>query len=255
MHTEQEFCFDINTHKMLNGGINPAVFHQLVKDKNLKIIRSMIKNKADLDQQGVYGYTPLMVAALTGNLEGVKLLIEAGAKIDVVQKEGQTPLWLASLNGYSDIVSCLAKEGANVNIVDKDKKQTPLMVAADFGYLDTVRALLKAGADVNFVSPCGQTALSYALIGRSRSLDVVKKLVSAGADIHSSPQADNDRIYTLPPLVLAVLHKNEKGVKYLLSKGAEGADIALRLIHSHTNENFKKMLNKQLLLEQGRQRS
>ena len=255
MHNEQEFCFDINTHKMLNGGINPAVFHQLVKDKNLQIIRSMIKNKADLNRQGAYGYTPLMIASLTGNLEGVKLLIGAGAKVDVTQKDGQTPLWLAALNGYSDIVAFLAKEGADLNVVDKDKKQTPLMVAADFGYLDTVRALLKAGTDVNFVSPCGQTALSYALIGRSRSLEVVKKLVSVGADIHSCPQADNDRIYTLPPLVLAVLHKNEKGVKYLLSKGAEGADIALRLINSHTNENFKKILTKQVLLEQIKQRS
>ena len=61
-------------------------------------------------------------------------------------------------------------------MVDENEKQTPLMLAADFGYLDTVKALLKAGADVNFVSPYGQTALSYALIGRSRSLEVLKKM-------------------------------------------------------------------------------
>ena len=251
---EQDFCFDVNTHKMLNGGLNPAVFHQLVKDRNLKIIRSLIKNKSDLNREGAYGYTPLMIASLTGNIEGVKLLIEAGAGVDISQKEGQTPLWLAALNGYSDIVSFLAKKGANLNVMDKDNKQTPLMVAADFGYLDTVRALLKAGADVNFVSDYGQTALSYALIGRSRSLDVLKKIVSAGADIHSAPQSSNPRIYTLPPLVLALLHKNEKGFKYLLKKGAQGEDIALRFAVSRSNKEFENMLKKKTLLNKEKER-
>ena len=259
---ESELCFDVNTQKLLNGGLSPAVFHQLVKDRNLKIIRLMIKNKADLNAKGSYGYTPLMVAALTGNIEGVKLLVEAGAGVDKSQKDGQTPLWLAALNGHSDIVSFLAKKGANLNVVDENEKQTPLMLAADFGYLDTVKALLKAGADVNFVSPYGQTALSYALIGRSRSLEVLKKIVNAGADIHTAPQSDNKRLYTLQPLVMAVLHRNEVGVKYLLSKGASGVDSALRFAKLKANETLEKILinkinlrNKKSFLERkGRER-
>jgi ankyrin repeat protein len=252
MHNEQEFCFDINTHKMLNGGVNPAVFHQLVKDRNLQIIRSMIKNKADLNQKGVYGYTPLMIASLTGNLEGVKLLIGAGAEVDVAQKDGQTALWLAAFNGGSEIVSYLAKEGADLNKFDNQKKQTPLMIASDFGYLDTVRALIKAGADVNFVSPYGQTALSYALIGRSRNIDIVKKLVHSGADIHSCPKSDNERVHTLPPLVLSVLHRNPQGVKFLLSKGADGLDMALRFAELKLDVEMQKLLKKGVKISSSR---
>lgn len=244
INKDDALYFDINAHKVLNNSMTPALFHQLVNEKNTRIIRSMIRRKVDLNQPGAYGYTPLMVASLTGNIEGVQLLVNAGADVNVSLKTGQTALWLASLNGHSDIVSFLAKKGANVNVVDKEKNQTPLMLASDLGYFDTVKALLKAKADVNFVSPHGQTALSYALIGIAKSMDIVKKLVQAGADIHSAPQTSENKIYTLPPLVLAVLHHNEAGAKFLLSKGANGIEMALSFAKSRSSGNFITLIQK-----------
>ena len=65
-HTQEELCFYSDMQNMTGKGVNPVMFHSLVKDKNLRVIRKMIQQKVDLNQPGISGYTPLMIASLSG---------------------------------------------------------------------------------------------------------------------------------------------------------------------------------------------
>jgi ankyrin repeat protein len=50
---------------------------------------------ADVDQQGINGYTPLHSAIQSGNAEVIRLLLAAGADINLRDGNGRTPLDLA----------------------------------------------------------------------------------------------------------------------------------------------------------------
>lgn len=213
---------------VLGEMLNPALLQAALKVKNAQVVQDMIKHKADLNAFSMHGYTPLMMASMSGCAQSVSSLIAAGVDVNLTNKKGQSALWLAASNGHADVVKILAKSGADLNMEDKKDGKTPLMVASEFGHLSVVSALIKAGVDVNKVSPYGQTALSYGIVGLSRDVKILKRLVVAGADIHQEPQSDNSRVHALKPLVLAVLHRNRAAVKFLLSLGASGREDALR---------------------------
>ena len=221
---------------VLGEMLNPALLQAALKVKNAQVIQDMIKHKADLNAFSMHGYTPLMMAAMSGCTQSVSSLISAGVDVNLINKKGQSALWLAASNGHADVVKVLAKSGADLNLEDKKDGKTPLMVASELGHLQVISALIKVGADVNKVSPYGQTALSYGIVGLSRDVKILKRLVAAGADICQEPQSDNKRIHALKPLVLAVLHRNRPAVKFLLSVGASGSEDALRFARGRDDQ-------------------
>ncbi|MBQ8250581.1 MAG: ankyrin repeat domain-containing protein [Alphaproteobacteria bacterium] len=223
---------------------NPALLQAALKVKNMQAIQEMIRHKSDLNAFSMHGYTPLMMAAMSGCTQGVKDLVLAGADVDLMNKKGQTALWLAASNGYADIVKMLSNAGADLNVSEKKEGKTPLMVASEFGHLQVVSTLIKLGADVNKVSPFAQTALSYGIVGISRDVKILKRLVAAGANICEEPQSENKRICALKPLILAVVHHNKDAVKFLLSEGASGQDEALKFALSRKDGEMIDLFEK-----------
>ncbi len=226
---------------MMGELLNPALLQAALKVRIFQTIQELIKHKTDLNQISVHGYSPLMSASMLGCTQGVKALIASGAEIDLVNKKGQTALWLAASNGQVEVVKMLAKAGAELDLAEKKDGKTPLMIASEYGHLPVVSALIKVGADVNYVSPYGQTALSYAIIGFSRDVKIVKKLVESGADIQNEPKGDN-HVYALKPLVLAVLHHNVPALKFLLQAGAGGKETALNFANSRGQNDMVALL-------------
>ena len=229
----------------LGDMLNPSLLQAALKVKNAQVIQDMIKHKADLNSFSMHGYTPLMMASMSGCAQSVSALISAGVDVNLTNKKGQSALWWAACNGHADVVKVLAKAGADLNLPDKKDGKTPLMVASEFGHLQVISALVKAGADVNKVSPYGQTALSYGIVGLSRDIKILKRLVVAGADIQQSPKSDNARVHALKPLVLAVLHHNKAAVKFLLSAGALGREDALRFAKGRDDKEMIQLFEKQ----------
>lgn len=226
---------------MMGELLNPALLQAALKVRIFQTIQELIKHKTNLNQISVHGYSPLMSASMLGCTQGVKALIASGAEVDLVNKKGQTALWLAASNGQVEVVRMLAKAGAELDLAEKKDGKTPLMIASEYGHLSVVSALIRAGADVNHVSPYGQTALSYAIIGFSRDVKIVKKLVESGADIQNDPKG-SDRVYALKPLVLAVLHHNTPALKFLLQVGAGGKETALNFANNRGQNDMVKLL-------------
>ena len=154
---------------------------QAAKQRDTAAVRSLLKQRVDVNAAEADGATALHWAAYHGDLEIVNALIAAGARVDRVNDLSITPLALASENGHAAIVERLLARGANPNIAS-ESGVTPLMRAARTGQAGIVRALLPRKANVNAAeTERQQTALMWA--AAQRHPDVVKVLLENGADV------------------------------------------------------------------------
>ena len=115
----------------------------------------------DLNEVGVRGRTPLMVAAAIGLLEVVELLVRNGASVHTIGCSDLNALHEAAANDHASVVRYLLAQGADVNAETIDGC-TPLMCAAAWGNLETAKLLLKNGADRTKRDRRGGTAADIA---------------------------------------------------------------------------------------------
>ena len=134
--------------------------------------------------RGAGGTTPLMQAALYGDVESVRLLLEGGADPNIRNDAGATALmW-----GVGDLEKArlLLDHGADVNARSEDER-TPLLIAAgQFGSSPVVKLLLDRGANVAVKSPYALgywTPLSEA--ARAGDDASLRLLIGHGADAKS----------------------------------------------------------------------
>lgn len=111
---------------------NERALDQLVSHPDIKI-----------DLANGSGETPLMMAALRGQLGWMQKLLARGAQ---VQRPGWAPLHYAAAGPSLAAVQLLAERGAALN-APSPNGTTPLMMAARYGSEDSARWLLKQGAD------------------------------------------------------------------------------------------------------------
>jgi ankyrin repeat protein len=193
--------------------------HEAVWQNNIEKVKQMLSdptNKPDLEAV-VEDCTPLYLACLKGHTQIAEVLIEGGARVDgdsppifaaagkgnlelvkLLLKHNANPsafssqhagccgLHIAAEKNYVDVVECLLEAGVDVNIRSEKQKLTPLISAACCGSLEGVKALIKAGADINAQSSTGNTALMLA-IDRGK-IDVAITLIQSGADLEIKGQ-------------------------------------------------------------------
>ena len=102
--------------------------------------------------------SPLMMAALKGQLELAKILIDKDADVN---KPGWTPLHYAASKGSVAMIELLLDNDAYID-AESPNHSTPLMMAAMYGSEDAVRALLDAGADPTLKNELGLSAIDFA---------------------------------------------------------------------------------------------
>jgi ankyrin repeat protein len=147
------------------------------------LVRSLLKQGADVNATGVDGSTPLHRAVHADRLDVASLLLKAGARATVTDRYGVTPLSLACLNGNSRMIRLLIEVGADPNAVDPTG-ETPLMIAARNGVPEALGALIDAGARVDARDRTfQQTALMFAV--RENHPAAVKFLVEHGATVNA----------------------------------------------------------------------
>ena len=71
---------------------------EAVKDRNIEAVRSLLKERADVNARQGDGATALHWAVHRQDDSLVDLLLRAGAKPDLADDTGATPLYLACLN-------------------------------------------------------------------------------------------------------------------------------------------------------------
>ena len=236
---------------------NPAVIRALLAaraDPNAK--------------EGVRGQTALMWAAAEDNAAASKLLIEVGADVHArtaapARKRGGTfsqqvgadagmarrgndmsftALLFAVTAGKQSAVETLLDAGANVNDALPDGTSA-LMLAAQNANWEIGNRLIDRGADVNAMKP-GWTALHEAVHvrrtsrggmlpppvsnGNATSLDFIKRLIKAGADVNARMKSFSfrDEYRTrfnrieATPFLLAAKSVDTEVMQLLLESGA-----------------------------------
>jgi ankyrin repeat protein len=155
-----------------------------------------------------------MWAAAEGHAPVVDMLIEVGADYKLRLASGMTPLLFAIREGHGDVVRVLLKAGADVNEpvpMEGGRRRalggrvlppgaSPLLTAVMNAHFELAAQLLEAGANAN-ANLTGYTVL-HAIVpvrksgvgdndpapegsGTMSSLELVRKLVAAGADLNA----------------------------------------------------------------------
>src|SRR5687768_13784952 len=124
--------------------------HWAVFKVDYELLDALIARKAQADVANEFGNTPLAEAVKVADRRMVKALLDAGAGVEGANLDGESALMLAIKTGAMPIVQMLIDAGANVNTVEKQHNQTPLMyaAAADINAGEMVKLLLSKGADV-----------------------------------------------------------------------------------------------------------
>jgi len=102
--------------------------------------------------------SPLMLAAIKGQLELCRQLIDRDADVN---KPGWAPLHYAASSGNSQLVQLLLDHYAYID-AESPNGSTPLMMAARYGSTQSVKVLLDAGADAKLKNTLGLNALDFA---------------------------------------------------------------------------------------------
>lgn len=118
---------------------------------------------------------------LQGRFQGVQTRLERGESPNIIDEYGYTPLVHAIVTQNLEIVKLLLKHHANLDILD-NSGLTALHWAVDMDNYDIVKALLGFRANPNAYSSSGQPILFYPLLRHDKPL--IQLLIDHGADLH-----------------------------------------------------------------------
>ena len=160
--------------RMLEAGLDPNQLDThnqpalilALQGESLKVAKVLWDAKGiQIDIHNHAGETPLMMAALKGEVDAAAALVARGA---AVQKDGWSPLHYAATGGNAAIVKLLLANGARLE-ARSPNGSTPLMMAARYGNEEAVDALLAAGGDRTLKNDLGMDASAFAAsAGRER---------------------------------------------------------------------------------------
>ncbi|MFH4973669.1 hypothetical protein AB6A40_000378 [Gnathostoma spinigerum] len=165
---------------------------------NAATIRRILELDASIvDCEDENGYTPLLVASMSGNIDALKELVTHGAQISHIDKDKHTALHWAVVCGQIEIVEFLLQEGASINACDAQEAQA-LHYATIADDIPTERALsilhilLKHGANVNAKDLDGRTPVLWA--ASNGSMEALTSLLQSGGDRYTQ---DRDQLGVL----------------------------------------------------------
>ncbi len=116
-----------------------------------------ISPRVELNVTNKRNETPLMLAAISGELEVVRLLVEHGAEVN---RSGWSALHYAATGGHVPVVRYLIEHNAYID-AESPNKTTPLMMAARHQNLAAMHLLVDLGADPTAINEAGVAAADY----------------------------------------------------------------------------------------------
>ena len=147
--------------RVRSGGQSTTLI-EAVKRGDHAAVRTLARNRAEVNRAEPDGTTPLHYAVQANDIELIALLLKAGANAKAANRYGVQPLTLAATNGSAAAIDALLAAGADANAAGPGGEPV-LMTAARSGSVDAVRRLLTRGANANVAEPWfGETALMWA---------------------------------------------------------------------------------------------
>jgi ankyrin repeat protein len=152
-----------------------TLLHIAAIEGHFDLAKYLLAQRARVRVRNAFGDSPLMLAALKGQLELVRLLAAHGGEIN---PSGWTPLHYCAWSGEADVCRLLLDLGAHVNALSANDT-SPIMMAARQGHIETVQLLLERKPDLAVRNHSRATALSWAR--QYQQGEVARILENAGA--------------------------------------------------------------------------
>lgn len=182
---------DVNIDSVNNAGWTALML--AARGGHFSVVKTLLEEGANRSYTNEKGENAL--SAASGDVDIVALLQGKGEKKTPSDHRGKDKTTLTCelldlldapdtrAGDPADEVESLLKAGANPNGADVKTGVTPLMMAASNGWFESVQKLLERGALVNLRDlVSGDNALIYAAKNEQDAFDVVRLLVSRGAD-------------------------------------------------------------------------
>eukprot|EP00439_Symbiodinium_sp_Y106_P042275 s2289_g5.t1 len=177
------------------NGDNPL--HGAAARGRADVVTGLLRAQAELDKGGLYGKTPLQLAALNSRLHaGLEVLYDllaARADCNKANTSGRAPLHFAADCGATKAAKALLQARAEVDLPDA-REMTPLLLAANHSHLDVVRHLIGCRADLHRTDALGWAAMHHA--AASGQVPVARFLLQARADLHHIDKAERTPLFT-----------------------------------------------------------
>jgi len=141
-----------------------------VRHGSNKVVADLLTiQQIKVDALNRVGETPLMIAALRGDLANARRLVELGAQVN---RPGWTPLHYAATGGHVAMTRWLLEESAYID-AESPNGTTPLMMAARQARQSIVELLIAEGADPTARNEAGFTVTDY--LDRNGLLDLARR--------------------------------------------------------------------------------
>jgi ankyrin repeat protein len=252
-----------------------------VRGGHVCLIRRLRTLESSLSAQDTAGHTPLHHVALTRQLGAVQYLLRSGAPVNARDDQGCSPLLIAAAavvqlllgagadltltNNCGESVLAVAVQGGSVKILQMleaaGAELTPgaatelLFVAVNWHRVSVcaARHLLNRGAAVDSVSQHNGYSVLHKIVtaataatAAGASADMLRLLISRGADVHARYRNGDTPLYT------AVKRGHTALAEVLLAAGADAAVVNFSgwtCVSRAVANGHSKML--QLLLQRG----
>ena len=204
--------------------------HDAASNGDLETIKKILEQDPEqVNQDDQYEWRPIFHAGLRRHYDVVKYLIDCGA--DLAAHDGYVIHYAGEVPNNKEVVSLLiAYGGLDAHTKPASEIARQFIYAVFLANVERVNAMLRDDSGlVEERYARGDTALHHAT--RNGDLEIVKQLVSSGADVNA--MADQGHF----PLYCAAGHGHVETTEYLI---AEGADLQARLPDGKTVTEWLK---------------
>uniref|UniRef100_A0A8B9ZGE3 Ankyrin repeat and sterile alpha motif domain containing 6 n=1 Tax=Anas platyrhynchos TaxID=8839 RepID=A0A8B9ZGE3_ANAPL len=180
------------------------------------------------------GWSPLMLAAVSGKVSLAQQLMEKGANPDHLNVLHKTPFEISVGCKHKDMKDYLESLTTIRPQADTEKRQPDIFHALKLGNFQLVKEIVdEDSSQVNITTVDGASPLMIASV--TGQLPLVQLLVEKNAEIDKQ-----DNVHGWTALMQATYHGNKEVVKYLLN---QGADVNLRAKNGYTAFDLIMLLN------------
>ncbi|XP_065523874.1 ankyrin repeat and SAM domain-containing protein 6 isoform X3 [Lathamus discolor] len=180
------------------------------------------------------GWSPLMLAAVSGKVSLAQQLMEKGANPDHLNVLHKTPFEISVGLKHKDMKDYLESLTTIRPQADTEKRQPDVFHALKLGNFQLVKEIVDEDpSQVNITNVDGASPLMIAAV--TGQLPLVQLLVEKNADVDKQ-----DNVHGWTALMQATYHGNKNVVKYLLN---QGADVNLRAKNGYTAFDLIMLLN------------
>ena len=204
--------------------------HDAAAKGDLDAVKQILEqDPGQVNQDDQYEWRPIFHAGLWRHYDVVKYLIDCGA--DLAAHDGYAIHYAGEVPDNKEVVSLLiAYGGLDAHTKPASEIARQFIYAVFLANAARVNAMLRDNSDlVKERYARGDTALHHA--ARNGDLEIVKQLVSGGADVNAT--TDNNHF----PLYCAAGHGHVETTGYLVEKGA---DLQARLSDGKTVTEWLK---------------